>query len=345
MKIGINTLNVHKLSQGRGIGFYTENLYKELEKVLGDDLVLVEKESQLESCELVHFPTFDFFQKTLKLTNKNNVVTVHDVIPLMYPKYYPPGIKGKINLFFQKKQLKKVDAIITDSKSSKKEIQKHLQIPEEKIHVIYLAPADYFREISDKKILNSLKDKYKLPERFVLFTGNVNWNKNILNMAQGVIAAKIDLVLVGSSFAKTDNLDHPELRSYKKFREVYKDNPLIHTLGFIPNEDLVGILNMAEVLLLPSFAEGFGLPILEAQTCGVPVITSNDSSMKEIAGSSAYLINPENPEEITEALETLISNSSKREEIIKKGLENAKQYSWAKTAQETVKVYKQVLNQ
>lgn len=344
MKIGIDISNVHVFSQKRGIGFYTKNLFDSLKKFTQEDVVLIEDNNDNEKqFDVIHYPFFDLFRHTLPILKRTaTVVTIHDVIPLIFPQYYPPGFRGLINLVLQKLSLRNIKAVITDSDSSKKDIIRYLKIHPDKIFPIPLAPAPYFRLIKDKIFLESLRVKYKLPQKFVLYYGDVNWNKNLINLAKACLEADIDLVLAGSGFEQKD-LDYIELQSFKQFLKMFGDNPQVHKLGFVPNGDLVGIINLAKAVLLPSFYEGFGLPILEAQACGTPVITANVSSMPKVAGEGAALVSPKNVDEISQTIVKVTGDRLLRERLIQLGFKNVRNFSWMKTTEETMRVYSQVL--
>ena len=344
MKIGFNITALKSGHKTRGIGSYTRNLLDQLNKM--DNLQVVEFEdiNEISDVDLVHYPVFDLFKRTLPLKKKfPTVVTIHDIIPLIFVKHYPAGIIGSINLLQQKYSLRGVQAVITDSKASQNDIAKNLNIPLHKIFPIYLGVTDNFRAIKDQKKLKSIAEKYHLPNEFVLYIGSTNWNKNLSTLAKACVSSSRNLVLIGAGFDQRENLDHPELKSFKNFLAEFEGNSLIKTLGFIEENDLVSIINLAEIVLLPSLYEGFGLPILEAQACGVPVVTSKASSMPEVAGEGAILINPESVEEIKNAIDVLNSDSAKRKDLIKKGFENVAKFSWEKTAKETFKVYRSVL--
>ena len=343
MKVGIDISKMHSMNKGRGVGFYTENLTCGLKKYTDIEVVVIEKESDVK-VDLIHYPFFDLFRNTLSVKKDiPTVVTVHDVTPLVFSKHYPPGIKGKINFFRQKQLLKKTSAIITDSASSKKDISMYLNYSEHKIYPIHLAQSDRFRVINDKKYLEGVKDKYKLTDKFACFIGNVNWNKNILGIVEACIKAEIDLYLIGGSFTSRENLNHPELRSFNEFLKRYSKNPTIHILGYVDDLDVVGILNLATVFVFPTFYEGFGMPILEAQACGIPVVTGNTSSIPEIVGSSAVMVDPNNVEEIKEAIIKVYQEKALREKLIMQGFDNVKRFSWEKSVKETVEVYEKVL--
>lgn len=343
MKIAINSSPLKTGHKVRGIGFYTRNLITSL-KDLGVEVEEFTDIREVKDVDVVHYPFLDLFYRSLSLKNKfPTVVTIHDVTPLVFPQHYPPGIKGSLNNFWQKLALKDIKAVITDSQASKKDISKYLNINLKKIYPVYLAQEERFHLIKDKTKLSLVSKKYNLPANFALYVGSVNWNKNLLNLTQACINTETDLVLVGRDFENRDNLEHPERKSYGQFLAKYAQHRKVHIQGFINDDDLVEIMNLSKVALLPSFYEGFGLPILESQACGIPIITSNISSMPEVAGDGALFVNPYNVADISGGLETIMNNSSKREEIIKKGFENVKRFSWEKTAKETVNIYCKIL--
>lgn len=344
IKVAINIPSATSGHIGRGIGFYTSNLIPALEKIEGLKLRKFSSLTEInDKVDMIHYPFFDLFFTSLPLKKRlPRIVTVHDVIPLLFPTRYPPGIKGSLAHLLQKIALKNTDAIITNSETSKKDIIQKLGVPEAKVFVTYLGVGEDYRVIKDKEILTKISKKYSLPKEFALFVGNVNWNKNILGIAEATIHAGIPLVMAGKSLLETHNLNHPELTPFKKFLEIYGNHPLIHRLGFVEQEDIVGIYNLASAVLLPSFYEGFGLPILEAQASGVPVITSNISSMPEIAGDGAILVNPSNTKTISEALQVILKDKEAVRELVKRGFENVKKFSWSKCAFETYSVYQKV---
>lgn len=344
MRIGFDISPIKSGHKNRGVGFYTSNLLENLKNI--EELELVEFTSldKVHSLDVVHYPYFDFYFRSLPLKKRfATVVTVHDATPLVFKDQYPAGLRGSINFLFQKKALQSCKAVITVSNNAKDDIKRLLNIPEEKIHVVYSAPANHFKKIKNGQEMKVVRSKFNLPEQFALYVGNVNWNKNIINTAQACIDADIDLVIVGGAFLKRDNLDHPEMASFKKYLDKFSGNPRIHTLGFVDDEELVALYNLASLTLLVSFYEGFGFPILESQSCKTPVITSNCSSMPEIAGEGALFVNPKSVNEITEAIKKVTSDADLQKKLVKKGEENLLRFSWKKTAQEVVDVYKKII--
>ena len=345
MKIALDVSKMHDLNRSRGIGIYAKNLCKAIKKYTDVDAEFIEKNDRPQDFDLIHYPFFDLFRHTLTLSlKKPTVVTIHDLIPIEFPKHYPPGIKGKINWQLQKLALKNVRSIIAVSETVKEDIIKLLGISEKKISVVHSAPSDEFREIKEKSELEKAKKKFSLSDQFVLYVGNINWNKNILNMTDAVLEANKNLVIIGSSFLDKANLNHPEKKSFKLWLEKYGNNERIKILDFVETKDVVLIMNLATCLVFVSFYEGFGLPVLEAQACGLPVITSRISATAEIAGNGAILVDPGEPHDIAVSLEKLFADEKLRRTLVNEGKENLKRFSWKKTALETVNVYEKVLN-
>ncbi len=344
MKVAIDVKPLKTEHNIRGIGSYTRNLIEALRQ-RGIGVVEFEDQNSIGSVDLIHYPYFDLFKMSLPWFKKfPTVVTIHDVIPLIFPKHYPPGLKGSFLNIFQKMSLGNTEAIITDSYSSKKDIQRRLGISESKTFPIYLAPSKQFRQIQNRETLKKVSKKYNLPRDFLVYFGDVNWNKNLINIASACDRLGIDLVMIGSNFSKTTTSAHPELIYFKEFLEKFKSNKHIHLKGFIEESDLICIINLAKGSILASFYEGFGLPIVESQACGTPVITSNTSSMPEVAGDGALYVDPFDVESIIDKIKLLLKDGFLRNKLTKKGLENVKRFSWSKTAEETVEVYKYVVN-
>lgn len=340
MKIAINSYLSDTGHIYRGVGSYTSNLVENLRKFPGIDLLEFKNKNEVGNVDLVHYPFFDFYKHTLPLVKSiPTVVTIHDVIPLIFKEHYPLGIRGSLHLLLQKLSLSNIKAVITDSENSKKDVIKYLGVDEKRIFPIYLAPPEGFREISDKQTLSKVKNKHNLPDKFVFYYGDINWNKNLPAIAIACKQLNLHLVTAGKSFTQVNDLSHTELEDFKKFQDEIKGYANYKTLGFVEEEDLVGVINLSSVCLFPSFYEGFGLPILEVQSCGVPVITSNVSSLPEIAGRSALLVDPRNLLEIEKALHNLLENKDLRKKVIQEGLRNVKRFSWDETAKKTIKVY------
>lgn len=354
IKVAINTKPLSSGHKTRGVGFYTRNLVEELKKNSSLEIIEFSEENKLKKVEAIHYPWFDLFFRSLPLRKSApTIVTIHDVIPLVFSNKFPPGKKGKINNFFQRLSLRTCKYVITDSYSSKKDIVKYLKIREDKIKVVYFAAEGVFKELGDVAKIK-IKNKLKLPDNYLLYVGDVNFTKNLPFLIKGFAVLKKDpkfsdlkLVLVGSSFLKNvENIDHPELASIKEVNQLIKDGNLekdIHRLGFIQTEDLIGVYNLAKIYIQPSLYEGFGIPVLEAMACGIPVICSNTSSLPEVGGEAAMYFNPRELDEFVKLTRNLLLNSALRNELLLKGLKQSKRFSMERVADETVEVYKQAI--
>jgi glycosyltransferase involved in cell wall biosynthesis len=331
----------------RGTGFYLENLKKALLQYFPSNqyTFFTRTENLPNNLDLIHIPYFEPFFLTLPKENRiKKIVTVHDLTPLVFPSEFPSGIKGKIKWQIQKSRLRKISYIITDSESSKKDIVKFTGISSSKISVVYLAAGEHFKVIkSGDQRLKNVKDKYNLPDKFGLYVGDTTWNKNLPRIIQSFIKTCVPLYIIGKAVAE-ENFDktNPWNKDLTKVQELIKTSNLINTLGFIPDEDLVCIYNLATFFAMPSLYEGFGLPILEAMVCGCPVITSKSGSIEEIAGSAAFFVDPYKESEIANGIKEVFENEKLRKELSEKGLAQTKKFSWKETAENTVKVYEKI---
>ncbi len=329
----------------RGAGIYAENLSESLKKHFPKDNFIETTGDKIPlRTDIAHFLYFEPFFLTLPIFKKGKlVVTVHDFIPFIFPKYFPRGIRGEIKWLIQKNLLKRCDAVITDSESSKKDILKFTGIDSSKVKVVYLAVDEDFRKLTDKD-KEETKLKYKLPENFLLYVGDVTWNKNLPRLIEAVGKLDIPLVLVGKALAN-DNFDknNPWNRDLSIVKDKIKGNKKIIVLGFVDKNDLVGLYNLAKAFVMPSFYEGFGFPILEAMSCGCPVVTSKTGSIAEVAGESVYYVDPYNTEDIASGISKVLSDKKLREELSTKEIERAKIFSWQKTALGTMSFYKELI--
>ena len=344
MKVAIDTTPLYTGHESRGIGAYTKNLVEELKRGRWDfDFVFFENGNYSSEVDLVHYPYFDLYFKTLPLkSEKPRIVTIHDVIPLVFPEHYPAGIRGRVNFFFQKIALKNVDAVICDSRTSKEDIANKLSFPKNKIHIVYLAVSSSFKKIDDQKFLNEVSNKYKLPKDFALYVGDVNWHKNIENMLKAIKISNIDLVMVGKALVDEKI---PQTREINGFIGKLGLSKRITKTGFIEEDDLAAIYNLAKLTLLPSYYEGFGLPVLESMACGTPVVASNISSIPEISKDNIVFCDPADPQDIAKKIKEVLGFSShKLDGLSQKLINESKKYSWHRAAVETANVYRSVMN-
>lgn len=355
MRVAINVTPLKSAHKNRGIGYYTDNLIENLKKDQNMKIFTFLDTTELKEVDIIHYPWFDFFFHTLPLRRvAPTVVTIHDVIPLIFKEHYPVGLKGKINFLLQKAALKNCQAFITDSDISKQDIVKHLKLESEKVFPIPLAAEERFKLLTDTKLLYA-KRKLNLPDRYLLYVGDANWVKNIPFLIKAFRKLKnissdlndLKLILVGGVFLKRVNdINHPELESLKFANKLIEEQGLeesIVRVGNLEKDELAAFYNLASAYVQPSFYEGFGLPVLEAFACGVPVVCSNGGSLPEVGGDAALFFNPQNLNQFINLLREVLQNMSLREKLIKLGLKQAEKFSWQKVVGETKAVYMKIL--
>ena len=347
MKIAIDVspLSAKNRSQHavRGSGFYIENLKESLLKYFPEhSYIFFTKEREVpKDCDLIHYPYFEPFFMTFPFKKRfKTVITVHDLIPLVFKEHFPVGIKGRTKWEVQKQALRNADAIITDSICSKKDIIKYTGVLEKKIHVVYLAASETFKEIDNILILGSIRKKYNLPDKFALYVGDVTWNKNLPRLLEAVTKIDVPLVMVGKALInKNFDRKHSWNQDLVKVQELANDDKRIIRLGFVPTDDLVILYNLATVFVMPSLYEGFGLPILEAMSCGCPVVTTRGGSIPEVAEEAAMYGEVSNSDDIARSIYTVFQNEKIQRDLSERGLMQVKRFTWRKTIEGTMRVY------
>jgi len=332
----------------RGTGFYLQNLKSSLEKYYPENKYVYfnRGDSLDEDIDVVHYPYFEPFFLTLPFFKKQKtVVTVHDLTPLVFKRNFPVGVKGSIKWQIQKLALKSADAVITDSQSSKKDIVKYIGLPSSRVSVIYLAVGKEFREVKSSKFkVQSLLSKYNLPDKFVLYVGDVTWNKNLPTLIEAIKKINVTLVMVGSALVEKEfDETNPWNQDLLKVSKLTENDKRIIKLGFVPKEDLVVIYNLATVFVMPSLYEGFGLPVLEAMSCGCPVVTTSCGSIPEVVGDAGYFVDPYDIDDIANGIWEVYFNQKVQKKFSQKSLKQALKFNWKETARETVRVYEKVL--
>lgn len=346
----IVSLDISPLSKNsghsiRGSGFYCKHLKEELLKSNKLKLQFFEAQSNTpEVSDIYHVPYFDPFFLTINSKHiSKTIVTVHDLIPLKFPKHFSKGLKGYIKWRIQKNKLQKVPAVITDSHASKRDISNLAGINKNKIHVIYLAADSRFKKISDNKLLEKTRKKYNLPEKFVLYVGDATWNKNLPRLLKASLKAQVPLILAGKTLSeKVTDSTHPWAKDLVTSQSLIQKNQALSTLGFVPDDDLVALYNLATVFAMPSLYEGFGLPVLEAMACGTPVITSKEGSLSEVSKKAAFCVDPYDEKSISQGIKQVVEDREIRKKLSTLSIENSKKFSWKKTADQTIKVYEKV---
>lgn len=289
--------------------------------------------------------SLDLFHSTnfLCLPQKEGrrVVTVFDLTFILFPQYHP---RYRVMVFknFFSRSLELADKVIAISENTKQDLVDLMQVPREKIDVTPLAAGENFKPMSaqdSERVLSQYGITYR---DYFLYVGTIEPRKNLISLLKAYelfrssSPCRYPLVLAGGSGWLNDGF-------YKKWEgSAYKED--IRILGYVEEAYLPSLYSGALAFVYPSLYEGFGLPPLEAMACGTPVITSNNSSLPEVTGNAAILVNPLEVKEIAEALIRIASDCSLQEDLRQKGLQRAKLFSWRETTKRTLRVYESVLN-
>lgn len=265
---------------------------------------------------------------------KKIVTTVHDFSFILYRDFHPKERIEYIEKYFFN-NLDRSDMIITGSEYTKREILKYTKFKEDKIVVIY-----HGIDHNLFKVYQKIELGFDLPSKFILSVGSIEPRKNLLRLLkayQGLpleIKDEYKLLLVGFS-----GWENSEIISLIKELEEY-----VQYLGFISDEELAQVYNLATLFVYPSLYEGFGLPVLEAMACGTAVVSSGLSSLPEVGGDAPLYCDPYSITDIQEKIVSTLADSSKRDSMVEKGLAQAQKFSWQKSAQEHKRVFTLMLN-
>lgn len=283
---------------------------------------------------IFHGPCF-FIPRSL---SSKSIVTIHDLLPFRHPEFLPVKWNNAVKKSTYA-SVKKADSIIAVSDYTKNEIMDLFKIPGERIRVIHNGISPIFKQVKDQSKINDVKAKYGVNGPYLLFVGNIEPKKNIEKLIRAFVMLrnetdyKYSLLIAGGKA-----WHYPKVRDL--VRELQISNEIIFT-DVVEDDELPHLYSGAELFVFPSLHEGFGIPVIEAMSCGTPVVTSNATSIPEIAGDAALLIDPSSESEIAEAMHKILSSSIIRGQLIKKGIERAKKFSWEKTSLETLKLYKE----
>jgi len=294
-------------------------------------------------CDIAHIPHLFSIPRNLPCPY---VITVHDVLEHMYGAGEGSGLRRSLHFHFTRHVLKGAKRILAVSKFTKSEIEKLFAIPSQRIEVIYNAIDERFlRGHATEADRQILAERYLVTYPFLLYAGRISPHKNLVRIIEAFSALKaqlekqslhadLKLIIIGDELSK-----HPDLRRTVIRSGVQND---VRFMGFIPIEMLRLFYDAAKVFVFPSLYEGFGLPPLEAMAHGTPVITSNISSLPEVVGNAAVLVNPENVFEIMRALHRVLLDQSVRDKLSQRGYEQVKKFSWDASAQRILAVYEEV---
>jgi glycosyltransferase involved in cell wall biosynthesis len=265
---------------------------------------------------------------------ERQLVFIHDVIPLLFPEYYYKHTQYYYRLS-RAIHLNTYDQILVNSETTKGDLVDHLGVPPERISVTLLGKDDRFRRIDDISQNQRVREKYGLPESYLLFTGTLEPRKNITGLLEaygkGKARQDLKLVIAGKKGWLYDEIFETVKRLELKERVMFT--------GFVDDNDLPSIYSMAKVFVYPSLYEGFGLPVLEAMACGVPVVTSHVPSLREVTGEAAILVDPQNVEALAESMDEVVFGTEQNyKRLSRASVAQAAQFTWERTAQQTLAV-------
>lgn len=334
---------------GRTISILKENFTKEarfvtsLSKVAPTDTLLI--------------PTWKPFDPPLLTHNiaETQILILFDAIPLKYPEHFPIGLKGRWTLFKNLRSLNVYDKILTISEHAKDDLAEYLNLEPNIIENIYITTSKRFFKPGKLPTKTTLEKKYNLPKKYILYVGDTNWNKNLVNMAHACIQADVEIVCVGKSFTEITKiremdrekqneyiglsklLNHPEQDDFKEFVKLALHDERFHFPGYITDTELIALYRNALCNILVSRDEGFGLSYLEAATQKTPSVLSDTPIFQEIAKKSAIFAEPEKAESIAAAITQLTSSKRKRESYGKKAYARSAFFSPEKFTQRLIK--------
>jgi len=264
------------------------------------------------------------------------VVTIHDVIALSHP-----SLCKRANAAHYRRLIplavRRARKVVVSSRATRAELRRHIRVGGNKLAVVHPGVADLFKRVRDKKVLERVRRKHSLPERYILFVGNIEPKKNLPVILAALHRLKerhrttCKLVVAGKRGWKC----RPVFQSVRRLG-LEKD---VTFTGYIPREDMPAVYTMADVFVMPSIVEGFGMPVVEAMACGVPVITSRAPALMECGGDAAVHVPHEDVVQLSIAIRKVLANSFFRKSLSKRGRERARAFSWKRTAREMLSIY------
>jgi glycosyltransferase involved in cell wall biosynthesis len=296
------------------------------------------KERLLGGVDLVHSTTY--CAPLFRSRRKRLVVTIYDLTFVTHPEYHLPANVAHC-LEGTRLAIERADMLIAISESVRRDLIERMHAPAERIVVTPLAADPRLARVTDPTVLDRARRRYRLPERFVLFLGAMEPRKNLLRLIEAWAALKpavrreTALVVAGAQGWLND--------SVRARVETLELADRVHLAGYVEDEDLAALYSLATVFAYPSLWEGFGLPVLEAMACGTPVLTSDISSLPEVAGAAAVLVPPTDVEAIADGLLRLLEDAALRADLTERGRRQAGSFSWERCARETLSAYNSVV--
>ena len=367
MRIAIDARKLHDY----GIGTYVRNLLRQLARLDGENEYVVvcrpEDVAQVRTLgenfqpmaetappysirEQITLP-MDLWRAQAKLfhaphyvlpplTPCRSVVTIHDVIHLMFPEYLPNRLAYAYARAVIWSAIRRADRVLTVSDASKRDILRYFDVSAGKVEVIPNAIDDRFRVAPSDEEIAQVRERYQLHSPFLLYAGNIKPHKNLERLIEAFADLRrrgfdeVKLLIIGDQVTK-----YPALR-----RAVHRCKLHTHVrfFGFVPDRMLAVLYRLADAFVFPSLYEGFGLPPLEAMASGTPVVTSNVSSLPEVVGDAALLVDPYDTGAIADALERLLSDEALRRDLIARGHARASEFSWERSVRRIREIYLEV---
>jgi glycosyltransferase involved in cell wall biosynthesis len=291
-----------------------------------------------ESAELFHAPHYVL----PPLTRCRSVVTIHDCIHLRFPQYLP----SRLGYAYARAQMwtatHQAARVITVSEASKRDILRYFHVPESRIEVIYNAIDDRFWQQPAADEIARVRERYRLDNPFVLYAGNIKPHKNLERLIEAFHILRQDpamkdvqLLIIGDEISK-----YATLRRAVHRHKLHKH---VRFFGFVSDQTLAALYRLADAFVFPSLYEGFGLPPLEAMASGTPVITSNVSSLPEVVGDAALMIDPYEPAAIADAMQRVLTDAALRADLSRRGLARAREFSWERSIARVREIYAEVM--
>jgi glycosyltransferase involved in cell wall biosynthesis len=300
------------------------------------ELVLLGRQARSLGADILHEPHY-----TLPTGLKGrSVVTIHDLIHLKMPQFFSPAQRLYARTVIGH-AVRHAGAVIVDSQKTKDDILDTFHVKEQDVEVVHLGIRPMFRKLEDRTLVERFKLAAGLTQPYVLYVGNVKPHKNIPTLLSAFAQVRtqrddLELVFVGGSCKQERSLWEQAQRL--GIMEAIRD------LQHISDEELICAYNGAEVLVLPSFYEGFGYPPLEAMACGTPSVVSSGGSLPEVVGTASLIVDPSRPEELAEAILSVVRDPEMKRDLIAKGRINVQRFSWRATAGKTLEIYEKVLS-
>jgi len=309
----------------------------------GWEQIELPKAAYREGCDVLHCTsnTGPLFCKVPLVTTLHDIIYLESISLFKRQGTWYQKLGNMYRRYFVPPVIKKSKKVITVSNYERNRINKYFGFKDNRLTAIYNGVGEHFKRVTQPKTLAAIKEEFNLPDNFFFFLGNTDPKKNTI----GVLRAFADFnkTYPGKYHLVMLDYDEQELRRILQSINAIEVRALIHLTGYVPNEKLPALISQSTIFLYPSLRESFGIPILEGMACGVPVITSNTSSMPEVAGEEAALIiDPFNPQEIANAMRNLVEDKMLAKVLAEKGIERAKDFSWKAMAQNVLELYEDV---